>query len=269
MDLVESAARDLSSTSLWGRELKSLLPHTVSKRLCRPPCEVVNWNRYEQKAKRFSSGRPPCEVVNWNAFGAIKPGDEICRPPCEVVNWNKEICYAYISFWRSTSLWGRELKYSVRWPRTPRILSTSLWGRELKCFTAFRMGVLMESTSLWGRELKCYCLVRSVSHLNVDLLVRSWIEMLFPDIRTDYTDVDLLVRSWIEILFGKDRIKEVISRPPCEVVNWNMLVTKQNTHSLGRPPCEVVNWNYNRDEVIIFFTVDLLVRSWIEIQMQT
>ena len=189
---------------------------------CRPPCEVVNWNswiwrirtmrlivdllvrswiemtwHYSAKGvsrvdllvrswieirsgflfRRVRRRRPPCEVVNWNTSVIIKHVFSFRRPPCEVVNWNTIPAMLISAPILSTSLWGRELKYTDASEQIKKELSTSLWGRELKLVKDYAINELGQ--------------------------------------------VDLLVRSWIEILKLRKKVTCFYRRPPCEVVNWN------------------------------------------------
>ena len=146
-----------------------------------------------------------------------------CRPLCEVVNWNYQFVEnegltfvdLYVRSWieilmhimqqrrwagRSTSMWGRELKFIKNWSKKKQSSSTSMWGRELKyVFEAFMIKNLL-STSMWGRELKSW-MVRTMLRWNwVDLYVRSWIEIDQEAVENDI--------GW--------------SRPLHEVVNWNI-----------------------------------------------
>ena len=142
--------------------------------------------------------------------------------------------------------------------------STSLWGRELKYCTSKVDAGFPKSTSLWGRELKWQNIKTYVISQEVDLLVRSWIEinsnryflvlllstslwgreLKYPDIKLRQIHlVDLLVRSWIEIYTASSKKGDTFCRPPCEVVNWNATHHRLTTNMLCRPPCEVVNWN--------------------------
>ena len=166
----------------------------------RPPCEVVNWNKKDGRRRRstavdllvrswieidyiiteVSIVRVDLLVRSWieiqNAWYSLATG--IGRPPCEVVNWNKYVFETSLNVGKSTSLWGRELKFPLpdnshtkRIRRPPcEVVNWNTDPPEL------------ESESI------------------VDLLVRSWIEIHFALQDNTFLDqVDLLVRSWIEI----------------------------------------------------------------------
>ena len=139
---------------------------------------VRSWVEMKTNGKNFlMQCRPPCEVVSWNYRNLPKGRAKMGRPPCEVVSWNVINIIAVLSATRSTSLWGRELKYSIR-PYSRKLSgSTSLWGRELKYLIPFFQHQQALSTSLWGRELKCSHWVCIQHHQAVDLLVRSWVEI--------------------------------------------------------------------------------------------
>ena len=104
-----SYKNNITSTSLWGRELKE-------NPQIRPKFAIKSTSLWGRELKDLKGcpvlvypGRPPCEVVNWKSLkpGAIVWDDR--RPPCEVVNWKSAVDDRGHFFW-STSLWGRELK---------------------------------------------------------------------------------------------------------------------------------------------------------------
>ena len=117
--------------------------------------------------------------------------------------------------------------------------------------------------------------------------MRSWIERF--RLVNNYLDpgVDLLVRSWIErtiiqihirifsstSLWGRElkddtirsRFCLIISRPPCEVVNWKV----KGVQSVTKVTVSTSLWGRElKDNIDAHATasrnVDLLVRSWIE-----
>ena len=138
--------------------------------------------------------------------------------------------------------------------------------------------------------------------------MRSWVEIHLLLTIPTLTMVDLLVRSWVEIMVQPRSIDQlestslwgrelkyframmkysVFRRPPCEVVSWNANWNMRLTPAVSRPPCEVVSWNaFMCWHPAIFFvstslwgrelkwlwevcnstckSVDLLVRSWVE-----
>ena len=124
----------------------------------------------------------------------------------------------------------------------------------------------------------------------VDLLARSWVEILnvssvstFPFCRPPCEVV-----SWNKT--AEELYPNLKGRPPCEVVSWNMYVWSACIDGEeGRPPCEVVSWNNQAKSKLRFLwkstslrgrelkcksrysnisrkKVDLLARSWVEIQ---
>ena len=102
--------------------------------------------------------------------------------------------------------------------------------------------------------------------MTVDLLVRSWVEIWFSVTLPNYKKVDLLVRSWVEMEIINDDGIEDGGRPPREVVSWNFAARSRHSEIFRRPPREVVSWNtlsLIRTTHIVW--VDLLVRSWVEI----
>ena len=255
-------------------------------KLCRPPCEVVNWNPTLNKKSMKGVSRPPCEVVNWNKkpkqYNLFKEG----RPPCEVVNWNSKLRMQIYSEELSTSLWGRELKYfcwrdfTIFISRPPCEVVNWNIGVNNNCVMQLRRPPceVVNWNKHKGAEILRFhgrppcevvnwntCSTSNCSAGIVDLLVRSWIEMIMTDMTGYRIGVDLLVRSWIEMrtrstcarttqstsLWGRELkylfhfklFRRDHRRPPCEVVNWNANDVSSTLLLLSRPPCEVVNWN--------------------------
>ena len=124
-----------------------------------------------------------------------------CRPLREVVSWNDRAMKVEAELNRSTSSWGRELKFKFQSIHKP----------------AF------SSTSSWGRELKFHFVSRQVLGVCVDLFVRSWVEIasLYP--LPGLPPVDLFVRSWVEIAVFHRPGSAVVRRPLREVVSWNRI----------------------------------------------
>ena len=121
------------STSLWGRELKDWKRHEGHTEITRrPPCEVVSWKLLFFHFLHPLSCRPPCEVVSWKTSAACFKPAAACRPPCEVVSWKlKAVTGGGIEFSRppcEVVSW----KNGRRCGRYDWFESTSLWGRELK-----------------------------------------------------------------------------------------------------------------------------------------
>ena len=80
-----------SSTSSWGRELKS---EWYQPRFClesRPLREVVSWNTQGKMMIGMQWSRPLREVVSWNSRLLIFSIRRKCRPLREVVSWNHHI----------------------------------------------------------------------------------------------------------------------------------------------------------------------------------
>ena len=145
--------------------------------ICRPPCEVVNWNIFLSSTHIITTCRPPCEVVNWNIRCARSRKD--CDVDLLVRSWIEIWMKIKRQLWKQVDLLVRswiEILKSARW-----------------------------SALIW-----------------VDLLVRSWIEITNKIVDGVNIYVDLLVRSWIEILTYAEKNEMKSRRPPCEVVNWNV-----------------------------------------------
>ena len=101
---------------------------------------------------------------------------------------------------------------------------------------------------------------------NVDLFVRSWVEISRPRGRQSRNQVDLFVRSWVEILRNHHKTAICPRRPLREVVSWN----KNNAIYWDTDSMSTSSWGrelkYTSScSCTIPATVDLFVRSWVEI----
>ena len=99
------------------------------------------------------------------------------------------------------------------------------------------------STSSWGRELK-------------------WIAKIPPEA---IQDVDLFVRSWVEIFGHLISLFHNLGRPLREVVSWNMKQTEIQAKYFT-VDLFVRSWVeiWNRQKFKQNISVDLFVRSWVE-----
>ena len=159
--------------------------------------------------------------MSWNIDYFYICFNQRSRPPREAVSWNT----------------SGTLKRSAIYRRPPREVVS--WNEKGVAEDERGYG----STSSWGRELKFLWARKCYRRRNVDLLVRSWVEIQLELLKQTIMVVDLLVRSWVEITDEWRRNKSIDSRPPREVVSWN-------------------------DENGLWLRelyVDLLVRSWVEI----
>ena len=200
-----------SSASLWGCELKCLIPFcykpvkivSLLVRLwvemvrfpvwqaaptCQPPCEAVSWNTLHAFVKNWrqqSASLWGCELKSQTLeLSTVRSG---CQPPCEAVSWNRCICYSPSVGLMSASLWGCELKYIEALTRKSKAGSASLWGCELK----------------WSNEFRWFCFDRQPPCEAV-----SW------------------NASWRK--YG-----EIVScQPPCEAVSWNTSPVISSIHWL-------------------------------------
>ena len=77
----------LSSSSLWGCELKKYLETHPSRTISHPPCEDVSWKILKVMIEEFDSRHPPCEDVSWKALSRNRPQASTRHPPCEDVSW--------------------------------------------------------------------------------------------------------------------------------------------------------------------------------------
>ena len=71
----------------------------------------------------------------------------------------------------------------------------------------------------------------------VDLYMRSWIEITLHYGNVCFKEVDLYMRSWIEIALGSSDSPIVVGRPLHEVVNWNKDVV-MTVSAAGRRPLQ-------------------------------
>ena len=188
----------------------------------------------------------------------------------------------------STSSWGRELKWLLLW-FSLRIISRPL--REVVSWNTPTVNVSGEyygSTSSWGRELKFAKIEMTPSCANVDLFVRSWVEIHgayggFVDSssrplrevvswntetfqKVEQKWVDLFVRSWVEM--NLPRIFSDVPFVDLFVRSWvEIFFTSAGRRSAYcRPLREVVSWNeQGQRRFPDAQIVDLFVRSWVEI----
>ena len=144
------------STSLWGRELKfpSIQRCQISR--CRPPCEVVSWNR--PFMIWLSAEMVDLLVRSWVEISTLVP------------------CF---NTHESTSLWGRELKYINSCYHL-----FNLKGRppcEVVSWNTIWRGVLYSNFSRPPCEVVSWnhFPFRCLEFFQVDLLVRSWVEMWY------------------------------------------------------------------------------------------
>ena len=255
----------------------------------RPPCEVVNWKikAMHSSSNRFS--RPPCEVVNWKGTKLFRIKALVVdllvrswierliiytttftlfrRPPCEVVNWKR--------FFRQPLL--------HRDRRPPCEVVNWKNYRLLRRRRRSKVDLLVRS---WiERTLPASTFAERYRRPPCEVVNwKTTVHAVWVQIR-----VDLLVRSWIERSLRLQNHSQKTGRPPCEVVNWKNILrsvsnfhlrstslwgrelkdvpVEQNVRLIRRPPCEVVNWKNSSITFSLSKAVDLLVRSWIESEL--
>ena len=164
-----------------------------------------------------------------------------CRPLREVVSWNLH-CHAPAPFLpRSTSSWGRELKYWRHYLVEGHCVSTSSWGRELK------FCVNITSSCYSGRPLREVVSWNTIYGFfdiswKVDLFVRSWVEIFAVNLSTSWL---MSTSSWGRELKWKPHAGHfrTWSRPLREVVSWNEMTAGRSVTAESRPLREVVSWN--------------------------
>ena len=233
----------LTSTSSWGRELKcEEYPQSIRFHM-----STSSWGR-ELKSYTILD----C-VLNCLVDLFVRSWVEICII-CYNINRNKVDLFVrswveiILTYFTAPSHKGRPLREVVSWNHL---------------------------LTLW------YC------YLMVDLFVRSWVEILIPLNVLRLRPVDLFVRSWVEIEQEIRRAYMVLStsswgRELKCCVWWNRANTAMmSTSSWGRelkyvkyvvkkilrsrPLREVVSWNISTLTRTAGKTVDLFVRSWVEI----
>ena len=151
-------------------------------------------------------GQPPCEAVSWNITAAILSPTALGQPPCEAVSWNEQLKDSIQKVTSSASLWGCELKCTVR-SGAENCLIVSLLVR------------------LW---VEIYCDKETGSVALVSLLVRLWVEISVTTATANLKRVSLLVRLWVEMWIICYWLMRTTCQPPCEAVSWN---TSQATQS--------------------------------------
>ena len=174
-----------------------------TKSLCRPPREVVSWNiistiisercfpstsswgrelKYQlMKLKSMlNHRRPPREVVSWNNTNILSYFCWNSRPPREVVSWNEHI----------------RLQLNVHRCRPPREVVS--WNLIMTLDSTGRVGRPPREVVSWNAFI-----IADWYEPPVDLLVRSWVEILTKGWSLNGVCVDLLVRSWVEMLDGR------------------------------------------------------------------
>ena len=145
------------------------------------------------------------------------------------------------------------------------LLSSSLWGCELKgqCNVRSKSNKRhppcedvswkiaidsellkhIESSSLWGCELKDASRYNNRSFKCVILLVRMWVERLYPSFYSFTRQiVILLVRMWVERQISETIQKLKNRHPPCEDVSWKAFIIIYAPRIQRHPPCEDVSW---------------------------
>ena len=122
----------VSSSSLWGCELKNLSPLHKAFFFRHPPCEDVSWKA--ELERKLTSERVVILLVRM---------------------WvEKTVTSDIPNSSASSSLWGCELKKSCKPFVSSLLMSSSLWGCELKKSCKPFVTSLLMSSSLWGCELK-------------------------------------------------------------------------------------------------------------------
>ena len=148
----------------------------------------------------------------------------------------------------SSSIWGCELKYSIKAEIRNQFRSSSIWGCELKFVVGtvgektlvilyMRMWIEIErcrggaggkrSSSIWGCELKyeCWCEVQSLAS-----------HPLYEDVNWNPAT------SWVPL--------SLPCHPLYEDVNWNSNVSERDFRIICHPLYEDVNWNVNDIQVL-------------------
>ena len=101
------------------------------------------------------------------------------------------------------------------------------------------------SASLWGCELKC-----------IFFYAYRW---------TDDGQPPCEAVSWNVAMSAI--MAAILGQPPCEAVSWNKRWWKWCWCSICQPPCEAVSWNVQGRHCNWRWSVSLLVRLWVEIEI--
>ena len=144
------------STSSWGRELKCQLTNQDGCMTC-VDLFVRSWVEIPTFSNMLlcNSGRPLREVVSWNVVYETIISHLYSRPLREVVSWNTSPTYGSLTVNRSTSSWGRELKYWLMYSQ-----------------------IMLNLVDLFVRSWVEISICREFNvNEEVDLFVRSWVEI--------------------------------------------------------------------------------------------
>ena len=140
------------SSSLWGCELKNLWYKSRLKEVCHPPCEDVSWKAYEHSVRSAPHGHPPCEDVSWKAKEHNIDTHGASHPPCEDVSWKNSGEQEQENKNPSSSLWGCELKMSLkRWLSFPPIviLLVRMWVEKYLFCEDLKATVVILLVRMW------------------------------------------------------------------------------------------------------------------------
>ena len=218
------------------------------KVLRQPPCEAVSWNKNWLGSVFQTDCQPPCEAVSWNVSGLSCRWLNLGQPPCEAVSWNQNDFWTVKVFQPSASLWGCELKYSIKNGIT-RKASVSLLVRlwvEMHCPI---VGVWVMSS-----QPPCEAVSWNTNILSTNVMAPSqppceavsWNK----EDTMSITNVAMSASLWgCELKFFVFKPYHWnIRQPPCEAVSWNISIRKRRYTGCRQPPCEAVSWNSDTDK---------------------
>ena len=124
------------------------------------------------------------------------------------------------------------------------------------------------AVSLFTREwIEILDTATNVNRFTVSLFTREWIEIQFGDDIYASDVVSLFTREWIEILWLIQQIKQSMSLPLYEGVDWNHSLALWCPHVKCLPLYEGVDWNLDANNFCYWsIAVSLFTREWIEMK---
>ena len=209
----------LSSSSLWGCELKKYLETHPSRTISHPPCEDVSWKIIIPASIALAYRHPPCEDVSWQTFSAFHSSCNRCHPPCEDVSWKPFDIYV----WQLqivillVRMWVEKLLFLTEFSAEHVILLVRMWVEKQACFQPSHS---VHRHPPWEDESwKTVCIyslssASTSSSLRGCELKRCWNNPSGINIQSSS------LRGWELKKWRKDKNRKKRSHPPWEDESW-------------------------------------------------